>query len=339
MEKTQSFLRGGLRLVCGLTLILASAAPVLTVSAAEAPASQLKIVHKGIPHDALYGLNIVGKAGLAVGGAGAILQTTDGGATWANMESPTQLGLFGIAINGDRRLLVGQRGTVLTNEGDKWVAAKSDSEARLLNVDLNAAGLAIAVGEFGTILRSKDAGKTWEKRVVNWASFRDDGYEPHIYAVDVQETGRIIIAAEFAYVLISDDGGETFTLTNKGERSLFALHMLPNGTGYVAGQEGMVLKTTDNGSTWLPLKSETTANLFGIWASPQGEIVATGMRALLRSSDAGATFKRSLDIDILRNWYLPVAMGELEEKGEGGGMVSQAVYIAGHDGVIAQVLQ
>lgn len=339
MEKTNLLARGGRRLLCGLTLILASSAVSFTVGAAEGPVSQLKIVHKGIPHDALFALNIVGKNGLAAGAAGAILQTTDGGATWASMASPTQLSLLGIGINGDQRLIVGQRGTILMNEGDKWVVAKSDSEARLLNVDLNAAGLAIAVGEFGAILRSKDGGKTWDRRIVDWASFRDDGYEPHIYGVDVQEAGRIVLAAEFSYVLISDDGGETFKLTNKGERSLFALHMLPNGTGYAAGQEGMVLKTTDNGGTWIALKSDATANIFGIWASPQGEIVATGMRALLRSSDAGATFTRSFDIDIIRNWYLPVAVGELEEKGEGGAMVTQAVYIAGHDGVIAQVLR
>ena len=148
-------------------------------------------------------------------------------------------------------------------------------------------GVAVAAGEFGTILRSKDGGATWEPKVLDWASYRDDGYEPHIYSVDVQDNGRIVLGAEFAYVLVSEDGGETFTLTNKGEKSIFAMHLLPNGTGYAAGQEGLVMKTTDNGSTWTALNSGSNANLFGLWASAQGEIVATGMRALLRSSDGG----------------------------------------------------
>jgi len=197
----------------------------------------------------------------------------------------------------------------------------------------------VAVGEFGTILRSKDGGDTWEPKVLDWASYRDDGYEPHIYSVDVQDNGRIVLGAEFAYVLVSEDGGETFTLANKGEKSIFAMHLLPDGSGYAAGQEGLVMKTSDNGSTWTVLTSGSNANLFGIWASAQGEIVATGMRALLRSSDGGSTFTSSTDQEVVRNWFVPVAMGEVETKGDAGALVQQVVYVGGHDGVIARVLR
>jgi hypothetical protein len=228
---------------------------------------------------------------------------------------------------------------VLVLKDGKWVPGKSNNDKRLLNVDVNASGLAIAVGEFGTILRSKDGGLNWEARKLDWASYRDDGYEPHVYAVDVQDSGRIILGAEFSYVLISDDGGETFKLANKGEKSIFAMHMLSDGTGYAAGQEGLLMKTTDNGNTWAAIKSGSDANLFGIWASAHGEVVATGMRALLRSSDAGVSFTTSNDTDVIRNWFVPVAVGETETKGDAGAMVQESVYIGGHDGVIARVLR
>jgi photosystem II stability/assembly factor-like uncharacterized protein len=340
VDKSKNFQRKGARFITGLTLLLASTMPLTSIAADEAaPSAALATVHKGIPHDALYALNFVGKNGLATGAAGAILETKDGGATWTDMKSPTQAGLFGIAVNGDRRVIVGQQGTVLLANGDTWEPMKSGSDKRLLNVGMNASGLAIAVGEFGTILRSKDGGKSWEPRVLDWASYRDDGYEPHIYSVDVQDSGRIVIGAEFTYVLISEDGGETFKLANKGEKSIFAMHLQANGTGYAAGQEGLVMKTSDNGNTWTVLKTGSDANLFGIWASAQGEIVATGMRALLRSSDGGETFTSSTDIDVVRNWFVPVAAGQSETKGEGGGLVQEVVYIAGHDGVIARVLR
>ena len=309
--------------------------------AEEAAASkQLAVVRSGIPHDALYAMVINGKDGMAVGAAGSLLETKDGGATWTSGTSGTDFGLFGIGIQGEHRILVGQRGTVLLGGADgKWTPGKSGTENRLLNVDVNASGLAIAVGEFGTIMRSKDAGKTWEQRPIDWATFRDDGYEPHIYAVDVQDNGRILIGAEFAYVIVSEDGGETFSLAHKGEKSIFAMHMLPDGTGYAVGQEGLALKTADNGATWAELNTNSTANLFGVWASAQGEIVATGMRALLRSSDAGASFVSSEDLDVVRNWYVPVAMGQAEFKGDGGAMVQEVVYIAGYQGTIARVLR
>ena len=302
-------------------------------------ASQLAVVRQGIPHDAIYAMIINGKNGLAAGGFGLMLETKDGGATWTNVDSGTDFGLFGIGIAGDHKIVVGQRGTVLLGGADgKWTPATSGTESRLLNVDVNSAGLAIAVGEFGTIMRSKDGGNTWDQRPIDWTAFRDDGYEPHIYAVDVQENGRIVLGAEFAYVIVSDDGGETFSLANKGEKSIFAMHMLPDGTGYAVGQEGLALKTTDNGATWVGLNTSSTANLFGVWASSQGEIVATGMRALLRSNDAGATFTSSTDLDVVRNWYVPVAMGQAEFKGDGGAMVQEVVYIAGYMGTIARVL-
>jgi len=41
----------------------------------------------------------------------------------------------------------------------------------------------------------------------------------------------------------------------------------------------------------------------------------------------------------VRNWFVPVAAGQSETKGEGGGLVQEVVFIAGHDGVIARVLR
>ncbi len=322
-------------------LVLALSGGLATPALAEDPAtSQLAVIRQGIPHDAVYAMSINGKDGLATGAFGLMLETKDGGASWTDVDSGTDFGLFGIALRGAHRLVVGQRGTVLIGGADgKWTPGTSGVESRLLNVGVNSAGLAIAVGEFGTILRSKDGGKTWERRPIDWTAFRDDGYEPHIYTVEVQENGRILIGAEFAYVITSDDGGETFQLANKGEKSVFAMHMLPDGTGYAVGQEGLVLKTTDNGATWTELTTGSTANLFGVWASAQGEVVATGMRALLRSSDAGASFTASSELDVVRNWYGAVAMGQAEFKADGGAMVQEVVYIAGYQGTIARVLR
>jgi photosystem II stability/assembly factor-like uncharacterized protein len=321
----------------GAGLLTATAAPA---RAADTVSAQLATVYSGIPHDALYAMHIDGKAGLAVGAAGLMLETSDGGASWTKAESGTEFGLFGIAMAGPHKLIVGQRGTVLLGDADgKWTAGQSGTESRLLNVDVNSSGLAIAVGEFGTIMRSKDGGKSWDLRPIDWATFRDDGYEPHIYAVDVQDDGRILIGAEFAYVIVSEDGGETFYLSHKGEKSIFAMHMLPDGVGYTVGQEGLVLKTTDNGATWIEMQTGSNANMFGVWASSQGELVVTGMRALLRSSDGGASFTASEDLAVVRNWYVPVAMGQAEFKGDGGAMVQEVVYIAGYQGTIARVLR
>ena len=308
--------------------------------AAPAASEELAEVHSGIPHDAVYAMAIEGKTGFAIGAFGQILGTADAGASWKPVASPTTMGLFGIALNGDKRIIVGQRGTVLLGKPDgTWDAIKSGSEKRLMNVAVNASGLAVAVGEFGTVLRSKDAGKTWEPRKLEWASFREDGYEPHIYTVRVEDSGRITLGAEFAYVIVSEDAGETWKLVNKGEKSIFSMYVLPDGTGYAVGQEGLVLRTQDNGATWQAVDTKSEANLFGVWCSKHGEVVITGMRALVRSSDSGATWASSSDLEIVRNWYMPIAIGEASMKAPGGEMVSQVVYVGGHNGRISQLLR
>ena len=174
---------------------------------------------------------------------------------------------------------------------------------------------------------------------MDWASFREDGYEPHIYAVSVSDNGRVVLGAEFAYVIVSTDGGDTWHLATKGEKSIFSMFLLPDGNGFAVGQEGLVMKTADAGDTWTPVDAKSTANLFGVWCSQHGEVVVTGQRALLRSSDGGATWTSSTDLDVIRNWYLPIAVGEANMKEPGGEMISQVVYVAGHNGRIARLLQ
>ncbi len=301
---------------------------------------QLAPVHTGIPHDAVYDMTLNGAEGIAVGAFGVILESKDAGASWAKTDSGTDFALLGVAVNGDKKVIVGQRGTVLVGKaGGGWEPGTSGSEARLMKVAVNAAGLAIAVGEFGTVLRSKDAGKTWEKLTLDWASFREDGYEPHLYTVDVDDAGRAVLGGEFSYVIVSTDGGDTWTLATKGEKSIFAMHLLPDGSGYAVGQEGLVMKTADMGNTWAAVDTKSNANLFGVWCSKQGEVVITGQRALLRSSDFGATWVASTDLEVVRNWFVPIAVGEATMQAPGGQMVSQVIYIGGHRGRISRLLQ
>ncbi|MCC6707851.1 MAG: photosystem II stability/assembly factor-like protein [Gammaproteobacteria bacterium] len=320
----------------------AAAAPEAAAQEQPAADQTVEVVRTGIPHDALFALDMKGPWGLAVGNFGLMLETKDAGAKWETLPAKTSLGLLGAKRAGDHQVVVGQQGLVMTRNGDgEWTEVKSGFDKRLLNVDMNEAGLAVTVGEFGFVGRSKDFGATWEPVTINWSDFNNEGYEPHLYGVIVTAEGAIMVAGEFGLILRSDDGGDTWHVVNKGEESIFYMALARDGSnsGYAVGQEGLILKTTDGGATWARIKADTNANLLGVW-SGNGEVVIVGIRQMLRSSDDGATFSTSTDVGIVRTWFQGIAAGVSETKaGEKGFLRQQNVFVAGYRGTIARVVK
>jgi photosystem II stability/assembly factor-like uncharacterized protein len=65
--------------------------------------------------------------------------------------------------------------------------------------------------------------------------------------------------------------------------------LLDSGTGFVVGDTGTILKSTDAGATWTPLTSGTSTTLHGIYFFGTDEGVAVGDGGLiLRTTDGGA---------------------------------------------------
>ncbi|MCZ6663823.1 MAG: YCF48-related protein [Gammaproteobacteria bacterium] len=325
-----------------LFFVLASI--VLSAHAQEANGLEagIEVIRSGIPHDALFGLEMTGEWGMAVGNFGLMLETTDGGLNWAVLPPKTTLALFGITHAGDHQVIVGQKGFVMVRaEGEEWREIDSGIEVRLLNVAMNPSGFALVVGEFGFFARSRDHGETWEPLTIDWMEYNDEGYEPHLYDAIVNADGTLMIAGEFGLILRSEDGGDTWHDVARGEESVFAIRLANDGshTGYAVGQEGLMLKTSDDGLTWERLEVDTNANLLGVWAG-NSEVVAAGIRTLLRSSDDGASFTATGDYNVIRTWFQAVDAGVTESTAGGKGfMRQQIIYIVGHQGTIARVLK
>jgi len=321
--------------------LLAGTGPALAQEAGAAEAS-IEIVRQGIPHDSLYALEMSGEWGLAVGNFGLMLETKDGGSSWQLLEPPTTLALLGVSRAGKRQVVVGQQGFAMTREDDgEWTVVDTGFTQRLLNVDMHDSGLAVAVGEFGFIARSRDFGATWEAVTIDWSSYNEEGYEPHMYGARVTPDGTVFVTGEFGMILRSTDGGDTFEAVNQGEASVFDIYLTQDGsnTGYAVGQEGLVLRSADGGNSWQSVEVPTNSNLLGVWAG-NGEVVITGIRQMLRSSDDGASFTGTEDINVIRTWFQGVAAGVAEtQTGEKGFLREQAVYIVGHRGTIARVIR
>lgn len=292
-----------------LVSLLAVNFSALAVDVTRADAS-VEVIQRGTVHQGLFAIDLDGQTGVAVGEAGGAQETTDGGKTWSTLTLPTDRALFGVAVRPDRSIAVGQAGTILVKEkSGEWQKVDSGTERRLLGVDSNPDGIAVAVGEFGTLQLSSDGGRSWSGIAPAWSRIEtENGAEPHLYAVDVSSGTKPVITAtgEFGLVLRSSDKGRTWTVQNKAQSSILAIQIREDGIGFAVGQDGYALKTTDHGAKWSVLDLGSKAILNGIHSSTEGRVVITAMREMFVSSDDGVSWQRLKDVEVTTAWFVGI---------------------------------
>jgi len=302
-------------------------------------ADELTLVRIGFPHDSLFDLAFDDQYGIAVGDHGVLLESHDGGRTWAADESLDVAGaLMAVVMHEERVVAVGQEGIVLTRQGNQpWESQESGTAERLFNVAMADDGMTIAVGGFGTLLRSSDFGRTWEQLWPSWEEYLEDpGYEPHLYDVAIMPDGRILLAGEFGLILLSRDGGETWEQRNASDESIFGMAILESGAGLAVGQNGYMIRTSDGGENWTQVDIPSDGNLLAAWLSENGEAVVVGIRAMLTSGDGGQTWASSASSHVARNWYTALAASH-GDTGNEDDSKNIRVFTAGMLGMIMEI--
>jgi photosystem II stability/assembly factor-like uncharacterized protein len=110
-----------------------------------------------------------GQSATAVGAAGTILRTDDGGDTWTPQDSGTHNPLSGVSlVDACTGTVVGAAGTILRTDdcGNTWNAQDSGTSVDLSGVFSVDANTAFAVGAQRTILRTDDGGAGWAPQSV-----------------------------------------------------------------------------------------------------------------------------------------------------------------------------
>ena len=112
---------------------------------------------------------------------------------------------------------------------------------------VNASGW--AVGEAGTILATKDAGKTWTKQ--------DSGTWEWLHSVHFVDELTGWVVGEFGLILVTRDAGMTWAMQRQQrgvDDTPLSVHFVNETTGWAVGNSGTILSTTDAGKTWARLQ-------------------------------------------------------------------------------------
>jgi photosystem II stability/assembly factor-like uncharacterized protein len=109
------------------------------------------------------GMSTHGARATAVGADGIVLASSDGGATWLELDRPTTHDLYAVRIGHDGQLsvAVGAAGVVVRVEAGVAEATEW-ADVGLYGLHLRHDGAGQAVGADGTLLSTADAGLTWQ---------------------------------------------------------------------------------------------------------------------------------------------------------------------------------
>lgn len=238
----------------------------------DVPLTQQKIYFS----DKFFDVAAIGpERALVVGYGGKILETTDGGFSFETRTSGTDLALYDVSVVGERIWISGQEGLILHSaDGGKTFAPQtSGTQNYLFAIEMIDESRGFAVGDRSTLVRTTDGGKTWVAETLT----------------PVQPEGQ--------------DPNDPDLMLAMQDPVLYDVRFLNENVGWVVGEFGRILHTTDGGATWreqqATLMGEATGivdpmdipTFFGVHPVSEREAIVTGLEGrIARTTDGGATW-------------------------------------------------
>ncbi|MEI6456291.1 MAG: YCF48-related protein, partial [bacterium] len=182
---------------------------------------------------------------LAYGAAGAIFRSSDGGTTWETITFTTLEDLACLHLPSTQAGFVcGARGTIIRtgDNGKTWELLNSGVTANLRTIHMVSGLLGYAAGDSGIIIKTTDGGESWGK-----AGSPALEYWNSLWFIDEQK-GFLTGATDIIYK--TTDGGITWIPFATGQNSSFLSVMFSGATGFAAGTNGTLMRSTDEGDTW-----------------------------------------------------------------------------------------
>lgn len=212
--------------------------------------------------------------GWAVGHAGVILRTADGGDTWSRQADGRSLAQAVLAAStrsaDDHQIRAAQR---LVDDGP---------DKPLMDILAFNAQQVLVVGAYGLAFETADGGKTWTSLM----NRLDNPKGLHLNAVQ-SDGGTIYVAGEQGLLLRSDDRGKSFRkLQSPYAGSWFAL-AVTRGSVIAAGLRGNAFASVDKGTTWSQLEGGTPASYVGATIAGNANVVLANQAGQLISVGPG----------------------------------------------------
>lgn len=264
--------------------------------------------------------------GIAMGSTGSCYRTVDGGTTWTreNISGINQW-MNSAVFNGTDIIAVGDEGTICT-KSTSWTSNRTLSSGNTHFVIKNNASAIWVAGENGSIYRSDNNGTTWNSTALpqkddcidlsfmnttiqavttggtiyesadNGTSWSSISVLPNASLLTVFQAQQRIIVGGKSFFAYSDDGTHwTPVSALPANSTIYSIRGTSTGLICAVGSNGLILLSSNNGTSWTTISSGTTATLLGIDVLTDSSLLAAGEKGtILSSTDGGQTWKTSL---------------------------------------------
>ncbi len=221
--------------------------------------------------------------GWAAGRDGTMFKSTNGGDDWSRIDSGTGSTITAMHFVDESNGWTATRNSRIqrtVNGGGSWDQSTKVSEAGVLGIHFVDRNTGFVVGSEGLVMRSTDRGATWNKV--------DSGTDRRFHDVVFSDPKNGWIAGND--IRFSDNIGGSWRRVHNADKTIEALDVQSPGIVWAVGDEGLILRSTNNGASWdRRAVGLTERGMRDIVALSDGTVwaVGTGGRILKRNGDGG----------------------------------------------------
>jgi photosystem II stability/assembly factor-like uncharacterized protein len=234
-----------------------------------------------------------------------------------------RISIGGLTQVGKRIVAVGELGRILysEDEGKSWTDAKvtPQRESPLTQVAFFNDMDGVAVGNDGWILRTADGGRNWQETRF------DTGRSEPLLGIWGLPKGPVYVFGSFGRFFVSQDLGKTWQARSvvAEERHLNGVAGDADGRMMLVGEQGIVMRSSDGGTTWETLPKFYKGSFFGVIRLNAEEWIVYGMRGnTFYSRDFGATWQQSqMPLQMSMFGHMVREDGSIVMVGAGGAIV------------------
>lgn len=269
----------------------------------------------------LNAITLVGSRLVAVGARGLIMISDDAGANWSQVDSPVSSDLLAAHFPTPQQgWIVGHEGVVLhsSDQGQTWAkqidgrdtarqlaeyygqrAESGDAQAAeylegvklnykdgpeqaLMDVRFTDQYHGIAVGTFGTLLATRDGGKSWE----SWMDRVDNPELLHYMAI-ASVGDELFIVSERGIVFRFDKSSGRFQTLETGYAGSFFSLAMTDKVVAAGGLRGTLYRSLDRGESWELVPTGLNVALTDVQALDDGRFLLASADGRMSIGDAG----------------------------------------------------